>query len=164
MTEAKTEKSTFAAGCFWGVEDTFRHLSGVLETIVGYTGGHFENPTYHDVCSGNTGHAEAVQIIFDPLKISYEELLSVFWKCHDPISKNRQGNDIGFQYRSAIFTHTPEQQTLAEASKRRLQASIESQGIIVTEIFPITTFYRAEEYHQQYYEKHGGGSCAGINK
>ena len=158
MAEHKTEKATFAAGCFWGIEDAFRHLPGILETSVGYTGGTFENPSYHDICLGNTGHAEAVQILFDPLKISYEKLLSVFWKCHNPISRNRQGNDTGFQYRSAIFTHTQEQQTIAEASRQKLQTSKEIQGIIVTEILPLTIFYRAEEYHQHYYAKQGG-SC-----
>lgn len=147
------EKATFGAGCFWGVEATFRQVKGVLSTSVGYLGGHFENPTYQDVCSGQTGHAEVVEVEYDPAQVTYDELLEVFWEIHDPTTLNRQGPDIGEQYRSAIFFHNAEQETAAKASKEKLQNS--GTDKIVTEITPVSRFYRAEEYHQQYLEKRG---------
>lgn len=157
----KPERATFAAGCFWGVEAAFRRIKGVIETAVGYTGGTVADPTYQKVCSGRTGHAEAVGIIFDPAVVSYEQLLDIFWSIHDPTQVNRQGPDIGTSYRSAIFYHSLEQQELAEASKARLAASKEYQGkIIATEIVPARQFWKAEEYHQQYYEKVGRSYCA----
>jgi peptide-methionine (S)-S-oxide reductase len=146
-----TEKATFAAGCFWGVEETFRRVRGVISTQVGYTGGSYANPTYSDVCSGMTGHAEAIEIEFDPSQVSYEELMDVFWENHDPTTLNRQGPDLGTQYRSAIFYHTPEQEAAARASKEKLQGRVSRP--IVTEIIAASEFYRAEEYHQQYFEK-----------
>ncbi len=149
------EKATFGAGCFWGVEAAFRQVKGVLATTVGYAGGSFKNPTYRDVCSGGTGHAEVVQVEYDPAKVSYEDLLTVFWECHDPTTLNRQGPDIGTQYRSAIFFHTPEQQAAAIASKEKLDKSGRHKRSIVTEITPASEFYRAEEYHQQYLKKRG---------
>lgn len=152
------EKATFAAGCFWGVEAAFRRTKGVTSTTVGYTGGTFENPIYEDVCTDRTGHAEAVQVEYNPSTVSYEELLELFWKVHDPTTLNRQGSDVGSQYRSAVFFHTSEQEAAARALKEKLQAS----GIrrpIVTEITPASTFYRAEEYHQQYLEKRGLSNC-----
>ncbi len=152
-------KATFAAGCFWGVEDAFRQLKGVISTTVGYTGGTKVNPTYKDVCSGTTGHAEAIDVEFDPDQVSYLELLATFWKSHDPTTMNRQGPDIGTQYRSAIFFHDPEQEKEARDSK----AILEQQGVfrrpIVTQILPAGPFYRAEDYHQQYFEKQGIRSC-----
>jgi peptide-methionine (S)-S-oxide reductase len=153
------EKATFAAGCFWGVEANFRKVKGVIATAVGYTGGNFENPTYKDVCTGRTGHAEAVDILFDPAVVNYEQLLEVFWNIHDPTTTNRQGPDIGTQYRSAIFYHNEEQRSTAIASKKRAQSSGKFKKPIVTEIVPASTFYRAEEYHQQYFEKGGMGGC-----
>ncbi len=147
------EKATFGAGCFWGVEAQFRQVKGVTSATVGYTGGAMEDPAYEDVCSGNTGHAEAVEVIFDPEMISYDELLDVFWSIHDPTTLNRQGPDIGSQYRSAIFTHDSGQDAAARASKERLQSAAGSSREIVTEIAPATAFYRAEDYHQQYLEK-----------
>lgn len=153
------EKATFAAGCFWGVEAAFRQVQGVKSTTVGYTGGSFENPTYRDVCSGRTGHAEAVEVEYDPSVVSYEELLNVFWENHDPTTLNRQGPDVGTQYRSAIFYHTPEQEAAARASKERLESGGRYRNRIVTEIKPATPFYRAEEYHQQYLEKRGLAHC-----
>lgn len=153
------EKATFAAGCFWGVEANFRRIKGVIATAVGYTGGHFEDPTYKDVCTGNTGHAEAVDIFFDPAIVSYTQLLEVFWNIHDPTTLNRQGPDIGTQYRSAIFYHNEEQKSEAIASKENTQISKKFKKPIVTEIVPASTFYRAEEYHQQYFEKGGIGGC-----
>ena len=153
------EKTTFAAGCFWGVEAAFQGLKGVLSTAVGYMGGHLENPSYESVCSGTTGHAEAVQVEYDPAHASYEDLLEVFWSVHDPTTPNRQGPDIGSQYRSAIFFHTPEQESAARASKERLQRSGKLRSPIVTEIVPASKFYRAEEYHQRYFEKHGLAHC-----
>ncbi|HSX25742.1 MAG TPA: peptide-methionine (S)-S-oxide reductase MsrA [Chlamydiales bacterium] len=149
------EKATFAAGCFWGIETEFRKLPGVIDAQVGYTGGHTKNPTYNEVCGGQTGHAEAVEILFDPKIISYEKLLALFWRIHDPTSYNRQGPDIGSQYRSAIFTHNAHQLEAALKSKAALEKSGQH---IVTEIAPAGPFYRAEEYHQRYHEKHGG-SC-----
>jgi len=152
-------KATFAAGCFWGVEATFRQLPGVTSTRVGYTGGQTSNPTYKDVCSDQTGHAEAVEVKYDPQKISYEQLLNVFWENHDPTQLNRQGPDSGTQYRSAIFFHTPEQETSARNSKDELQKSGQFNKPIVTQIAPATTFYEAEGYHQQYLEKRGLATC-----
>ena len=152
--------ATFAAGCFWGVEEAFRQLKGVKSTIVGYTGGRFENPTYNDVCTHKTGHAEAVEIQFDPNEVSYEQLLDVFWSIHDPTTKDRQGPDIGSQYRSMIAYHTQEQELLAIKSKANLEKSNQlREDTIVTEIVPASTFYEAEDYHQKYYQKRGGGSC-----
>ncbi|REK18203.1 MAG: peptide-methionine (S)-S-oxide reductase [Planctomycetota bacterium] len=152
-------KATFAAGCFWGVEAAFRQVQGVTNTAVGYTGGNTPDPTYEQVCTDRTGHAEAVEVEFDPEKVPYERLLEVFWQNHDPTQLNRQGPDHGSQYRSAIFTHTPEQQTAAEASKQALDESKKYRQPIVTQIEPASTFYRAEEYHQQYLEKRGQSSC-----
>jgi peptide-methionine (S)-S-oxide reductase len=154
-----TEKATFAAGCFWGVEATFRQVPGVLEVTVGYIGGHTEAPTYHDVCTGRTGHAEAVEVVFDPERVSYPQLLRIFWACHDPTQLNRQGPDIGTQYRSAIFTHDPEQQRLAEVDKARLDASGKLRRPVVTEIVPATMFWPAEAYHQRYFEKNPLAGC-----
>jgi peptide-methionine (S)-S-oxide reductase len=158
MSENNLETATFAAGCFWGVEDTFMKKKGVKATSVGYTGGNFSNPTYEDVCTDKTGHAEAIQLRFDPKEVSYEELLDLFWSIHDPTTKNRQGPDIGSQYRSTIFYHTAEQEKIAKKSKQDLDDS-KFQNKIVTEIVPATTFYPAENYHQKYYQKNGGGSC-----
>jgi peptide-methionine (S)-S-oxide reductase len=152
-------KAIFAAGCFWGVEATFRQLPGVISTRVGYTGGNFPNPTYKDVCTDRTGHAEAVEIEYDPAKISYEKLLDVFWENHDPTQLNRQGPDWGTQYRSAIFFTTPEQEAESKASKALLEKSRRYHKPIVTQIIPAQTFYEAEEYHQQYLEKKGLASC-----
>ena len=154
-----TEKATFGAGCFWGVEAAFRQVKGVTSTAVGYAGGIFENPTYRDVCSGRTGHAEVVQVEYDPSQVSYEELLNVFWENHDPTQVNRQGPDFGEQYRSAIFYHTPEQEAAARASKEALDHSGKHRRPIATEITPAGHFYRAEEYHQQYLEKKGLAHC-----
>ncbi|MHC4480763.1 MAG: peptide-methionine (S)-S-oxide reductase MsrA [Planctomycetota bacterium] len=155
----ETEKATFAAGCFWGVEDTFRAVEGVVDVAVGYTGGHLAKPTYQDVCAGGTGHAEAVLVEYDPGRVSYEELLGVFWSSHDPTTPNRQGPDVGAQYRSAIFCHTPEQMAAALASKEQQEAAGVHPRPIVTEVGPAMTFWRAEEYHQQYLAKRGLSSC-----
>src|SRR5579883_1852535 len=152
-------KATFAAGCFWGVEAEFRRVDGVTATRVGYTGGTLENPTYRDVCSDRTGHAEAVEVTYDPDRVSYDDLLNVFWENHDPTQLNRQGPDYGSQYRSAIFYHDPEQEAAARASKERLERSGKFRRPIVTEIAPAPTFYMAEDYHQQYLEKRGLSSC-----
>ena len=154
-----TEKATFGAGCFWGVESTFRAVPGVKEAIVGYAGGTTENPTYREVCSHGTGHAEVVQVEYDPAEVSYDTLLDVFWNNHNPTTLNRQGPDVGTQYRSAIFYHTPEQKRIAEESKKRLEASGRFARPIVTEITPASAFYRAEDYHQRYLEKRGLASC-----
>lgn len=143
--------ATFAAGCFWGVEERFRTLTGVASTSVGYIGGHTEHPTYQEVCQGDTEHAEAVQIEFDPKQVSFAALLEVFWHCHDPTQKDRQGVDVGRQYRSAIFAHDDEQRQTAQVSMQQAQAHFPRP--IVTEILPATVFYRAEEYHQQYIAK-----------
>lgn len=151
------ELATFAAGCFWGVEDAFMSVHGVVSTRVGYIGGRMEHPTYHDVCSGMTGHAEAVEVTFDPAVIAYDRLLEVFWQSHDPTQFNRQGPDHGTQYRSAIFYHSDAQQLAAEESLARLDASGLLRSRIVTEIVPAPTFWVAEEYHQKYHQKHGGG-------
>ena len=153
------EKATFGAGCFWHVEEAFRHLKGVTSTTVGYMGGTLKNPTYEDVCTDKTGHAEVVEITYDPEKISYEDLLNVFWDIHDPTTKNRQGPDAGTQYRSVIFHHTVEQKTVAETSKKNLEQSKKYKKKIMTEITKSTTFYPAEEYHQQYLAKHGLAAC-----
>ena len=153
------ERATFAAGCFWGVEAEFRKLKGVKSTAVGYSGGTVPNATYEQVCSGRTGHAEVVQVEYDPAELTYDELLDVFWRSHDPTQLNRQGPDVGTQYRSAIFFHTPEQQAAAAASKQRLEESSRYRRPVVTEITPAGEFYRAEEYHQQYLEKRGMASC-----
>ncbi len=153
------EKATFAAGCFWGVEAEFRNIKGVVDTTVGYTGGTFPNPTYKDVCTGSTGHAESVQVEFDPSQVSYQQLLDAFWEMHDPTTLNRQGPDFGTQYRSAIFFHTPEQEKIARSAKEKLEAYGRFGRTIVTEIKPASEFYRAEEYHQRYLEKRGAASC-----
>jgi peptide-methionine (S)-S-oxide reductase len=155
----KMAKATFAAGCFWGVEDTFRQVKGVLSTTVGYAAGTLKNPTYKDVCSGRTGHAEAVEVEFDPSQVSYEQLLTVFWHSHDPTTLNRQGPDVGTQYRSVIFFHDAAQEAAARASKSALEKSGTFKRPIVTEIAPASDFYRAEEYHQQYFEKQGIRAC-----
>jgi peptide-methionine (S)-S-oxide reductase len=152
-------KATFAAGCFWGVEDTFRQVEGVRSTEVGYTGGTTTSPSYKEVCTGRTAHAEAVQVDFDPSKVSYLELLATFWKSHDPTTANRQGPDLGTQYRSAIFFHDAEQEKDARDSKTVLADKGVFKRPIVTEIVPATQFYRAEDYHQQYFEKQGIRSC-----
>jgi peptide-methionine (S)-S-oxide reductase len=153
------EKATFGAGCFWGVEAAFRQIKGVASTSVGYTGGNLPNATYEDVCSGRTGHAEAVEVQFDPTQVSYNELLQVFWENHDPTQLNRQGPDFGTQYRSAIFFHSPEQEAAARASKQQLEASGKLKRPIATQVVAAGEFYRAEDYHQQYLEKRGLASC-----
>jgi len=152
-------KATFAAGCFWGVEETFRNIPGVNSTTVGYTGGTAKNPTYQDVCTGRTGHAEAVEVEYDPAKVTYEQLLSAFWENHDPTTLNRQGPDVGTQYRSAIYYHDPAQQASAAGSKALLEKMNAFKRPIVTEILPASDFYRAEDYHQQYLAKRGAKSC-----
>lgn len=152
------EKATFGAGCFWGVEAAFRRVKGVLSTAVGYAGGHFVKPTYKDVCSGKTGHAEVVELEFDPGQVSYDALLNVFWENHDPTTLNRQGPDVGAQYRSAIFFHSAEQEAAAKTSKERAQSRFKNR--IVTEITPASEFHRAEDYHQQYLEKRGLAHCS----
>jgi peptide-methionine (S)-S-oxide reductase len=151
--------ATFGAGCFWGVEETFRTTKGVTETAVGYMGGHTERPSYEAVCTDRTCHAEDVQVQFDPSQISYEQLLEIFWKIHDPTTLNRQGPDVGTQYRSAVFYHDEAQQAAAAAVKERLQASGKFRRPIVTEIAPAMTFWPAEEYHQKYIQRRGGSSC-----
>ena len=153
------DKATFAAGCFWGVEAAFRQVPGVLETAVGYTGGSLPDPTYEDVCTDRTGHAEAVEVEFDAARVAYEKLLEVFWENHDPTQKNRQGPDVGTQYRSGIFFHSPEQKAAAEASKASLEASGRFKRPIATEITPAPTFWRAEQHHQRYLEKRGLAHC-----
>ena len=160
----KTANATFAAGCFWGVEHAFRQLEGVSSTSVGYAGGHFENPTYEDVCSGRTAHAEVVLVEYDPDLVSYQELLDVFWTCHDPTAPDRQNADVGYQYRSAVFYHTPQQKTAAENSKEKLRQSGKYDRKIMTEIAPAPVFYPAEEYHQQYLAKKGKTSCSSTLK
>jgi peptide-methionine (S)-S-oxide reductase len=149
------EKAIFAAGCFWQVEEAFRNRRGVKETRVGYTGGQIEDPTYEKVCVGNTGHAEAVEVIYDPKEISYDELLEIFWNAHNPTQLNRQGPDVGEQYRSAIFYEGPEQEKAAKESKKNLEDSGKYKDHVVTEILPVSDFYPAEEYHQRYLEKNG---------
>jgi methionine-S-sulfoxide reductase len=154
----RLQRATFAAGCFWGVEASFREIEGVVRTSVGYTGGTTDDPSYEQVCSGATGHAEALEVWFDPQLVGYGDLLTTFWSIHDPTTRHRQGWDIGSQYRSAIFFHDTEQERLAIASRDERQASLTRP--IVTEIVPATEFYEAEEYHQRYFEKHGGAACA----
>ena len=149
----RTETATFGAGCFWGVEYVFERVPGVLVTEVGYAGGHTENPTYRDVCSARTGHAEVLKVEFDPALVSYDQLLEVFWAMHDPTQVNRQGPDVGDQYRSLIFTHSDEQQRAAEASRQKAQERFSRP--IATQIEPAGPFYAAEEYHQRYYDKNG---------
>jgi len=156
----KTEKATFGAGCFWGVEETFRKLNGVVSTAVGYAGGTKDNPSYEDVCTDETGHAEVVEVEFDPSQVSYNQLLDVFWSNHNPTTLNRQGPDVGKQYRSAIFYHSPEQKAAAESSKDGLGKSRCFNRPIVTQIEPVPRFWRAEEYHQRYLEKRGQTHCA----
>ncbi len=157
--EKKTETAIFGAGCFWGVEETFRLLKGVLSTEVGYAGGRLDKPTYEAVCEGNTGHAEVLKISFDPARISYADLLAVFWSCHNPTTLNRQGPDVGEQYRSVIFTLSPEQEAQALKSKEILDKAKVWRDPVVTQIKPFINFYKAEEYHQQYLSKHGLGNC-----
>jgi peptide-methionine (S)-S-oxide reductase len=157
MGDLKT--ATFGAGCFWGVETAFRDIPGVMATEVGYAGGTTQNPRYEEVCSGRTGHAEAVRIRYDPDVVTYQKLLATFWSIHDPTQKNRQGPDIGTNYRSIIFYHDPEQKQAAIQSKEELEQSGRFKRPVVTEIVPATVFWRAEEYHQQYHEKHGGHGC-----
>src|SRR6267378_1312804 len=154
-----SEIATFGAGCFWGVEAAFQQVAGVIDTAVGYSGGETPNPTYKDVCTDETGHAEVVQVTFDPSKLSYEQLLDAFWQMHDPTQVNRQGPDVGTQYRTAIFFHAPEQKEIAEKSKAAGQASGKFRRPIATEITPAGPFYRAEDYHQRYLEKRGAASC-----
>ncbi len=153
------EKATFAAGCFWGVESAYQQIDGVITTSVGYTGGKMIAPSYKDVCAGRTGHAEAVEVIFDPHKVSYEKLVDTFWKIHDPTTLNRQGPDFGTQYRSAIFFHNLKQQAIATRSKQAMQHSGRFSRDIVTEITSASPFYRAEDYHQSYLAKRGKTSC-----
>jgi len=159
MQNVTLQKAAFGAGCFWGVEAAFRQVKGVTSTAVGYSGGHFENPTYEDVCRSKTGHAEAVEVEYDPAIVSYKELLNLFWNKHDPTTSNHQDPDVGSQYRSVIFFHTPEQELLAKASQEQLENSFRyNKKSIVTQIIPASQFYRAEEYHQQYLEKRGRAS------
>src|SRR5437868_7337784 len=153
------EKAIFGAGCFWGVEAAFRQVKGVSSTSVGYSGGSYKDPSYRDVCTGRTGHAEVVQVVYDPAKVGYDDLLKVFWENHDPTTPNRQGPDVGTQYRSAIFFSTPEQESAARASKAMLDNSGRYRRPIVTEIAPASEFYPAEDYHQQYLEKRGLSTC-----
>ncbi len=154
-----TEKATFGAGCFWGVEAAFRQVKGVKSTAVGYAGGHTKNPTYKEVCGDSTGHAEVVQVEYDPAEVSYDRLLGVFWVSHDPTQRNRQGPDVGTQYRTVIFFHTPEQEKAARESKTALEASGRFRRPIATEILPAPEFWLAEDYHQQYLEKRGLSTC-----
>lgn len=156
---AQLEKATFGAGCFWGVEETFRNTKGVVNTAVGYEGGTLENPTYRDVCTDRTGHAEVVEVEYDPQQVSYDQLLQVFWENHNPTTLNRQGPDVGTQYRSVIFYHTLEQKAQAESSKERMQASGRYKRPIVTQVVPAAPFYRAEDYHQRYLQKRGLSHC-----
>jgi len=153
------EIATFGAGCFWGIEAAFRRVPGVLDAAVGYSGGRTENPSYQDVCTDTTGHAEVVQVTFDPEKLSYDQLLDVFWTIHDPTQVNRQGPDYGKQYRTAIFFHSPEQEAAAKKSKQALEASGKLRRPVATEITLAGPFWRAEEYHQRYLEKRGAASC-----
>jgi peptide-methionine (S)-S-oxide reductase len=154
-----SEIATFGAGCFWGVEETFRNVPGVIDTEVGYSNGHTVNPTYKDVCTDETGHAEVVQVTFDPAKVTFDQLLDVFWKAHDPTQVNRQGPDFGAQYRTAIFFHSPEQETAAKKSIAALNGSGKFKRPIATEVTAAGMFYRAEEYHQKYLQKRGAPSC-----
>ena len=161
-SQDKTREATFAAGCLWGVESKFRRVKGVVSTSVGYSGGTFPDPTYRDVCSGTTGYTESVRVEYDPAIVSYDDLLEVFWRCHDPTTPNRQGPDVGSQYRSAVYFHSPEQEEAAVASKARVQAQLPVR--VTTEVVQAGTFYGAEDYHQQYFEKQGRTSChAGLH-
>jgi peptide-methionine (S)-S-oxide reductase len=153
------QKATFAAGCFWHVEDSFRKVPGVVSTAVGFEGGNLDNPSYKEVCTDKTGHAEVVEVTYDPVRVSYGELLNVFWSIHDPTTMNRQGPDMGTQYRSAIFYHGEEQEAEARASKEMLEKSGKYKNPIVTQIVPASKFWKAEEYHQQYFEKNNIKSC-----
>ena len=153
------EKATFGAGCFWGVEALYRRVPGVVSTAVGYMGGKLPNPTYQDVCTDQTGHAEVVQVTYEPQQVSYDDLLQVFWENHDPTTLNRQGPDVGTQYRSVIFYHSPEQEAAAKAWKEKLVREAVFERPIVTEIVPASEFWRAEDYHQQYLEKRGLAQC-----
>jgi len=157
--DSEAALATFGAGCFWGVEAAYRQIPGVISTTVGYLGGTMENPTYRDVCSGRTGHAEVVQVAYDPSRVTYDDLLTVFWENHNPTTLNRQGPDVGTQYRSAIFYHDDTQKELAIASKEEREHSGRYHRPIVTEITPASAFYEAEDYHQQYLEKRGLSSC-----
>ena len=159
MRQVTLEKATFGAGCFWGVEAAFRSVKGVVSTQVGYSGGRTPDATYEQVCSGRTGHAEAVEVTYDPTQVTYDDLLRVFWENHDPTTPNRQGPDVGDQYRSAIFFQSPEQEAAAKASAAVLEAAKRFRRPIVTQIVPAGPFYRAEEYHQQYLEKRGQAAC-----
>lgn len=159
MAERRVQKAAFAAGCFWGVEETFRNVKGVVSTVVGYAGGHTKDPSYEDVCTGETGHAETVEVTYDPEMVSYEVLLREFWACHDPTTKDAQGVDVGSQYRSAIFCYDTEQESLARGSKEALESSGVYEEPIVTEIINATEFYPAEEYHQKYLMKRGAKIC-----
>ena len=162
MDEKKAQKfeiAAFGAGCFWGVEETFRKIDGVIDTKVGYMGGNSKNPNYRDVCSGETGHAEVVKITYDKKKVSYEKLLEVFWESHDPTTRNRQGPDVGEQYRSVIFYYTPEQKRIAEKKKKELEKSGKFKRKIVTQVVKAPMFYKAEEYHQRYLQKKGLNVC-----
>jgi len=162
VSEKNYETATFGAGCFWGIEETFRRVPGVVETAVGFMGGTLANPTYEDVCTGRTGHTEVVQVTYDPERVSYRDLLNVFWNAHDPTTLNRQGPDIGTQYRSVIFYHTPEQEAAARESKEEMGRSKRFRRPIVTAIQPAREFWRAVEYHQQYFAKRGGGHCRTV--
>jgi peptide-methionine (S)-S-oxide reductase len=157
--KATLEKATFGAGCFWGIEAAYRQVKGVVSTAVGFSGGTYDNPSYHDVCTGRTGHAEVVEVTYDPARVSYEDLLRVFWENHNPTTLNRQGWDIGTQYRSAIYFHNATQEAAARASKEQLESNGKYRKPIVTEVTPASTFYIAEDYHQQYLEKRGQSSC-----
>jgi peptide-methionine (S)-S-oxide reductase len=159
---ANQKTATFAGGCFWGIEAAFNQLDGVIDAVSGYIGGHVENPTYRQVCGGRTGHAEAVEVTYDPSRVSYEQLLELFWSIHDPTTLNRQGPDVGTQYRSAIFYHDEEQRAVATESKRALENAGTFGRPIVTEIVPAGEFYRAEDYHQRYYERLGIEPHCGI--
>ncbi len=158
-TTGTTQLATFGAGCFWGIEETYRNIPGVIDTAVGYMGGSKADPTYREVCTDRTGHAEVVQVTYDPSQVSYEDLLRVFWTNHNPTTKNRQGPDVGSQYRSAVFFHTPEQEAAARASKDELERTGAFHKPIVTEITAAPTFYPAEDYHQQYLAKRGMAAC-----
>lgn len=153
------ETATFAAGCFWGIEAAFRRVPGVHDAVVGYTGGTTDKPTYKEVCGGRTGHAEAVRVTYDPAEVSYDQLLDLFWEMHDPTTLNRQGPDVGTQYRSAIYFHSPEQEEAARGSKAKLEAAGRFRNPIVTEIEPAAPFHMAEDYHQRYFEKRGLAAC-----
>ena len=153
------EIATFGAGCFWGIEATYQKIKGVNKTEVGYLGGTLENPSYEDVCAGNTGHAEVVQVSFDPNEINFKQIIDIFWSNHNPTTLNQQGPDIGSQYRSAVFYHSDEQKQIAKTTKLELEQSARFKDLIVTEITKATTFYKAEEYHQQYLEKRGLSHC-----